>query len=61
MLIPRLADLTVLQASRIGHKEGGHLNLVRLEMELRDKLRGIYTLAKRIARDFVLDEAASKA
>jgi len=30
-------------------------------MELLDKQRGIYTLAKRIARDFVPDEVASKA
>ena len=55
------ADFLVLQAGRISIKEGGHLSLVRLEMELLGKLRGIYTLAKRIAKDFVPDEVASKA
>ncbi len=55
------ADFLVLQARRIGVKEGGHLSLVRLEMELLGKLRSIYTLAKRIAKDFVPDEVASKA
>ena len=60
--IHRIAqEFLVLQASRIGIKEGGHLNLVRLEMELLDKLRGIYTLTKRIAKDFVPEEVASKA
>jgi phosphate:Na+ symporter len=49
------------QSERIGVQEGGHLDLVRLEMELLDKLRSIYTLAKRIAKDFVPDEVASKA
>ncbi len=60
--VQRIAqEFLVLQASRIAVKEGGHLNLVRLEMELLDKLRSIYTLAKRIAKDFVPDEVASKA
>jgi len=49
------------QSERIGIQESGHLNLVRLEMELLDKLRSIYTLAKRVAKDFVPDEVASKA
>jgi len=49
------------QSERIGIQESGHLDLVRLEMELLDKLRSIYTLAKRVAKDFVPDEVASKA
>jgi len=49
------------QSERIGIQDSGHLDLVRFEMEFLDKLRGIYTLAKRIARDFVPDEVASKA
>jgi phosphate:Na+ symporter len=49
------------QAERIGIQEPGRLNLVRLEMELLDKLRSIYTLAKRVAKDFVPSEVASKA
>jgi phosphate:Na+ symporter len=60
--VRRIADEFLLrQSERIGIKDSGHLNLVRLEMELLDKLRGIYTLAKRIAKDFVPDEVASKA
>jgi len=60
--VRRIADEFLLrQSERIGVQDSGHLNLVRLEMELLDKLRGIYTLAKRIARDFVPDEVASKA
>ena len=49
------------QSERIGIQDSGHLDLVRLEMELLDKLRSIYTLAKRIAKDFVPDEVANKA
>ena len=49
------------QAERIGIQEPGRLNLVRLEMELLDNLRSIYTLAKRIAKEFVPSEVASKA
>lgn len=49
------------QAERMGIQEPGRLELVRLEMELLDKLRGIYTLAKRVAKDFVPNEVASKA
>ena len=60
--VRRIADEFLLrQSERIGIKDSGHLSLVRLEMELLDKLRGIYTLAKRIAKDFVPDEVASKA
>jgi len=60
--VRRIADEFLLrQSERIGIQDGGHLNLVRLEMEFLDKLRGIYTLAKRVAKDFVPDEVASKA
>ena len=60
--IRRIAEEFLMrQSERFGIQESGHLNLVRLEMELLDKLRGIYTLAKRIAKDFVPDEVASKA
>jgi len=60
--IRRIADEFLLrQSERIGIQDSGHLDLVRFEMEFLDKLRGIYTLAKRIARDFVPDEVASKA
>jgi phosphate:Na+ symporter len=60
--IRRIADEFLLrQSERIGIQDSGHLSLVRLELELLDKLRGIYTLAKRIAKDFVPDEVASKA
>jgi phosphate:Na+ symporter len=46
------------QSQRIGVKEDRHLALVRLEL---DKLRQMYTLAKRVAKEFVPDEVASKA
>jgi phosphate:Na+ symporter len=60
--IRRIADEFLMrQAKRIGVREGGHLKLVQLEMELLDKLRSIYTLAKRIAKDFVPEEVANKA
>ena len=55
------AKFLMRQSERFGIKDEGRLNLVRLEMELLDNLRGIYTLAKRIAKDFVPDEVASKA
>ena len=52
--VRRLADQFLLrQSERIGKQQGTRLNLVRMEMEYLDKLRGIYTLTKRIARDFV--------
>ena len=60
--IRRIADEFLMrQSERIGIQDAGHLNLVRLEMELLNKLRSIYTLAKRIAKDFVPDEMVSKA
>jgi len=60
--VRRIADEFLMrQSERIGVQDSGHLNLVRLEMELLDKLRGIYTLAKRVAKDFVPSEVANKA
>jgi phosphate:Na+ symporter len=50
-----------LQSERIAVKEAGHLQLVQMEMEILEHLRRIYTLAKRIARDFVPEEVASHA
>jgi phosphate:Na+ symporter len=60
--IRRLADEALqLQSERIGVQETRHLDLVRMELELLDNLRRIYTLAKRVAKDFVPEEVASKA
>ncbi|MEA3291173.1 MAG: Na/Pi symporter [Pseudomonadota bacterium] len=60
--IRRISDEFLLrQSERIGIQESGRLDLVRLEMELLDKLRSIYTLAKRVAKDFVPDEVVDKA
>ena len=49
------------QWERIGIQTETHLHLVRLELELLDKLRRIYTLAKRIAKDQVPEEVARRA
>ena len=49
------------QSERIGIQTETHLHLVRLELELLDKLRRIYTLAKRIAKDQVPEEVARRA
>jgi Na+/phosphate symporter len=49
------------QSERIGRQQGARLGLVRLEMELLDKLRGVYTLTKRIAKDFVPLEVGIRA
>ena len=60
--VRRLADRFLLrQSERIGKQQGTRLNLVRMEMELLDRLRGIYTLTKRIARDFVPEEVGINA
>ncbi|MCW8963612.1 MAG: Na/Pi cotransporter family protein [Gammaproteobacteria bacterium] len=60
--ISRIAnDFLSHQSERIGVQTESHLDLVRLEMELLDKLRQIYTLAKRIAKDFVPTEVAENA
>ena len=48
------------QAGRIGVQSNEQLLLLRLELELVDHLRRIYTLTKRIARDFIPDELAMK-
>lgn len=55
-----LADQALqLQAERIAVRDPGHLQLVQLEMEILEHLRRIYTLAKRVAKDFVPREVAS--
>jgi phosphate:Na+ symporter len=60
--IRRLADEALRhQSERIAVPEPEHLKLVQLEMELLEHLRRIYTLAKRVARDFVPKEVASNA
>jgi phosphate:Na+ symporter len=60
--IRRLADEALRhQSERIAVQEPQHLKLVQLEMELLEHLRRIYTLAKRVARDFVPKEVASNA
>jgi phosphate:Na+ symporter len=57
--IRRLSDATLQrQSERIGVKEPHHLALIQLEMELLEHLRRIYTLAKRVAKDFVPEEVA---
>jgi phosphate:Na+ symporter len=48
------------QASRINVQTSKHLLLVRLELELLDNLRRIYTLTKRVAKEFIPDELAIK-
>jgi phosphate:Na+ symporter len=48
------------QASRISVETNKDLLLVRLELELVDKLRRIYTLTKRVAREFIPEELAHK-
>jgi len=60
--VKRLSDeFLSLQSERIGIKTETHLHLVRLELELPDKLRRIYTLAKRVAKDQVPAEVARRA
>ena len=60
--IRRLADEALAQQSqRIGATEESNIKLIRLEFEVLDNLRRIYTLAKRIAKDFVPVEVAEKA
>ena len=56
-----VSEFLASQAQRFGSKDGARLQLVRLEMEFLEKLRSIYTLTKRIAKDFVPAEVASKA
>jgi phosphate:Na+ symporter len=60
--IRQMADAALAQQSeRIAVKGAGRLELVRLEMELLDNLRRMYTLAKRIAKEFVPQEVAAGA
>jgi phosphate:Na+ symporter len=60
--IRRLAEQALRhQSERIAVSEPQHLKLVQLEMELLEHLRRIYTIAKRVARDFVPKEVASNA
>ena len=60
--VRRLAEeFLAHQTQRIGISDGGRLAQLRLELELLDKLRRIYTLAKRVAKDFVPEEVANKA
>jgi len=60
--IRRLADEAMQrQSERLGLKEPRHLALVQLEMEVLEHLRRIYTLAKRVAKEFVPAEVASNA
>ena len=60
--IRRLADEALRrQSERIAVPEPRHLKLVQLEMELLENLRRIYTLAKRVARDFVPEKVADNA
>jgi len=49
------------QAQRIGGSEGRNIELIRLEFEVLDNLRRIYTLAKRIAKELVPEQVAEKA
>ena len=60
--IRRLADQALArQSQRIGVAETRNIELIRVEFEVLDNLRRIYTLAKRIAKDFVPEEVAEKA
>lgn len=60
--VRRMSDeFLSLQSRRITSERGTEVELVRLEMELLDKLRRIYTLAKRVAKTFVPDEVAASA
>jgi phosphate:Na+ symporter len=60
--VRRLAEEALArQSERIGAAEPRNIELIRLEFEVLDNLRRIYTLAKRIARDFVPEEVAEKA
>ena len=54
-------DALARQSERIGVAETGNIEQIRLEFEVLDNLRRIYTLAKRIAKEFVPREVAEKA
>ncbi len=53
-------DILKNQASRIGIQTNQQLLLIRLELELIDQLRRIYTLTKRIAKEFIPAELVHK-
>ncbi|UCB56139.1 MAG: Na/Pi cotransporter family protein [Thiotrichales bacterium] len=53
-------DILKNQAGRIGIESSKQLLLVRLELEMVDQIRRIYTLTKRIAKDFIPEELAMK-
>jgi phosphate:Na+ symporter len=60
--IRQLADAALQrQTERIAVREPQHLALIQLEMEILEHLRRIYTLAKRVAKEFVPVEVASNA
>jgi phosphate:Na+ symporter len=60
--IRRLSEAALArQSERIGIRDPRHLELIQVEMEVLEHLRRIYTLAKRIAKDFVPAEVASSA
>jgi len=59
--IRRLCDEALAgQSLRLGVTETRNIQLIRLEFEILDNLRRIYTLAKRVAREFVPEEVAEK-
>ncbi|MGB5251947.1 MAG: Na/Pi cotransporter family protein [Sedimenticolaceae bacterium] len=59
--VRRLADEALArQSERIGIAETGNIELIRLEFEVLDNLRRLYTLAKRIAKEFVPREVAAE-
>jgi len=53
-------DIQKNQAGRIGVLTNQELLQIRLELEVVDQLRRIYTLTKRIAREFIPDELAAR-
>ncbi len=57
--IRRLSDEFITrQSERIAGRAGAQVELIRLEMELLDNMRRIYTLAKRVAKEFVPEQVA---
>ena len=65
-VISRKADIGRLAAEFLDHQarrigSGDQLELVRLEIGLLEKLRRVYTLSKRVAKEMVPEEVASKA
>jgi|GEM_PF-2865365 len=57
--IRRLSDEFIIrQSERIAGRAGAQVELIRLEMELLDNMRRIYTRAKRVAKEFVPEQVA---